>query len=133
MPIKMRTYKDRPTDLGPLVSPIFVCDFCGEVIEKISQGVYVHRLFQDGDREVFILHHNATKRCHDAFELTHPLPGYDSPDYEKWGWDHLPTLLLHLINNCGAEWEELARVVHDENFSRLMARAGKLSRKMMEG
>lgn len=127
MPIVMRTYKNIPTDLGPMVAPVFICDVCGETIEKLSQGVFIHRLFEEQDRAVYIAHHNVTKRCHAAFERTHPLPGY-----EKWGWDHLGKLVYWLINNSGAEWEKLQGYGDDEQTKSLLARLGKHLRKAME-
>lgn len=91
---------------GGLCCPVIRCDWCGNLIRSMRDGVYLYRadLACRGAPTIF-LHHNSSAdgvRCHDSFEMAN-----GGVRNTRFGWNHLRDWFTFINNNVPSGYTDL--------------------------
>ncbi len=96
--VRLRSVKGNP---DPELVPTPFCDFCGEPIPHVRDGVWLLApdRYEAGDTAVLCAHHDRLDdrgdpvlRCHTGYEARERAAGRDTP-----GWLELGDLIEHLV------------------------------------
>jgi hypothetical protein len=100
MPFRIR-HRTKKGELEPNLIPTPVCDFCGQAIAHVRDGVWLlhPELYEAADTPLLVAHHDRTDdqgdpvmRCHYRLEATELAAGRHAP-----GWLELGDLVAYFV------------------------------------